>query len=213
MPGPEELRAPLESTAYSNQACVRFGPPSCESASVALLENLHIDFAVIGGIATSVRGEPRMTEDVDLLIDAEEGRFAQLVHQLKSEGLGVDAKTSIRSWESKKSAELAYDGTVLEMVRGSSYLDSSILGRARPATVLSRDVRLATVEDCIFMRAKTWRLKDVPVALDLVERHCRAIDRDYLEYWTEKLHDRGVSDRMTALFDRDSDLPPGQRKP
>ena len=45
--------------------------------AVSMLQSRAIPFAVIGGLAVSFRGQPRMTVDVDLVIEAETDVFGE----------------------------------------------------------------------------------------------------------------------------------------
>ena len=50
--------------------------------AIAVLESRSIKFALIGGLAVSLRGQPRMTFDVDLVILADIEQALQLAHEL-----------------------------------------------------------------------------------------------------------------------------------
>jgi hypothetical protein len=60
--------------------------PLATAALVAgLLEALGIPYVIGGSVASSVLGEPRSTLDLDLMIDADEGRVRALVETLRAE--------------------------------------------------------------------------------------------------------------------------------
>ena len=50
--------------------------------AIAVLESRSIKFALIGGLAVSLRGQPRMTFDVDLVILADIEQALQLASEL-----------------------------------------------------------------------------------------------------------------------------------
>ena len=50
--------------------------------AIAVLESRSIKFALIGGLAVSLRGQPRMTFDVDLVILADIEQALQLARKL-----------------------------------------------------------------------------------------------------------------------------------
>lgn len=59
-----------------------------------LLENLvlkRVDFALVGGLAVSLNGFVRTTDDVDILIDNSPGNIARLVDCLRNFGEGFGA--------------------------------------------------------------------------------------------------------------------------
>ncbi len=60
--------------------------PLATAALVAgLLEALGIPYVIGGSVASSLLGEPRSTLDLDLMIDADEGRVRALVDALREE--------------------------------------------------------------------------------------------------------------------------------
>jgi len=67
-----------------------------------LLEALGIPYVIGGSVASSVLGEPRSTLDLDLMIDADEGRVRALVETLRDEFYVDldDALAAVRGWSS-----------------------------------------------------------------------------------------------------------------
>jgi hypothetical protein len=64
---------------------------------VGPLESAGIPYAIVGSVASSVYGEPRATNDVDLLIQLSRNDAAKLVHAFPSEQFYVPAQKSSRS--------------------------------------------------------------------------------------------------------------------
>jgi hypothetical protein len=58
----------------------------------AELVRAHVPFALVGGLAVSVRTEPRFTRDADLAVAlATDAEAKALIHSLRARGYGVDA--------------------------------------------------------------------------------------------------------------------------
>ncbi|HET7711446.1 MAG TPA: nucleotidyl transferase AbiEii/AbiGii toxin family protein [Thermoanaerobaculia bacterium] len=62
----------------------------------AILDELGIRYVVGGSVAASVYGEPRSTLDLDLMIEADESRIAQLIAKLRPE-FYVDADAALEA--------------------------------------------------------------------------------------------------------------------
>ncbi len=55
----------------------------------AILRSLSIEYVVIGGVATSMQGKPRMTMDTDVVLILEKDRIEPLIQQMKEGGFSV----------------------------------------------------------------------------------------------------------------------------
>ncbi len=56
------------------------------------LRAIHVDFAVIGGLAASARGEARFTRDIDIAVSVEDdARAEEILSQLGARGYRVMA--------------------------------------------------------------------------------------------------------------------------
>ena len=58
------------------------------------LDRLEIAYMVTGSVASSHHGRPRMTHDIDVVIDPEPRPLSDLVAALSSDGFYVDAKVA-----------------------------------------------------------------------------------------------------------------------
>ena len=57
-----------------------------------------IEYALLGGIATMLRGRPRFTQDVDILLSVPQGALPGLLDELIRRGFSLDADTVIREF-------------------------------------------------------------------------------------------------------------------
>ena len=55
-----------------------------------------IRYALIGGLATQLRGRPRFTQDVDILLDVPQLSLPGLLDELMADGFSLDAAVVIR---------------------------------------------------------------------------------------------------------------------
>lgn len=114
------------------------------AAAATLLEQLEIPFALVGGLAVSVRGEARFTRDVDLAIAVAEDRQAEgIVSAFLQRGYGVQAL--VEQTEAGRMATIRLlppgepeEGVVLDLLFASSGIEPEIVAAAEPIEVFSR---------------------------------------------------------------------------
>lgn len=114
-------------------------------------ESFHragIPYLLIGGIASSVYGRPRTTDDIDLLVDPNEA-----LRGLETLGAaGFDTEETNPHWIYKATS----DGTTIDLmfkVHGDIYLDEEMVERGREIEVSGRTVRVASPEDVLTIKA------------------------------------------------------------
>lgn len=100
------------------------------------LDRRGVRAALVGGLAVSVRTEPRFTRDVDLAIAVEDDRAAEaLVHELRGEGYVVRAV--VEQEERRRLATVRLlppgvpeQGAVVDLLFASSGVEPEIVGLA-----------------------------------------------------------------------------------
>jgi predicted nucleotidyltransferase len=112
------------------------------------LERTEIPYLLIGGLAASVHGRPRSTEDIDLLVTGADADRA--LDALAA--AGFETERTNPHWIYKATR----DGITVDVmfkVVGDIYLDEEMLERARPAPFGSSSVQVAAPEDLIVIKA------------------------------------------------------------
>jgi len=109
-------------------------------ASIApALRRLDAKFALVGGLAVSVRTEPRFTRDIDLAVAVPGDKEAEaLVHKLRAAGyhpvahLEQEATGRLATVRLQTSAT----GAIVDLLFASSGIEAEIVGEAQPLEVL-----------------------------------------------------------------------------
>ena len=65
---------------------------------VAAFQARGIRYALLGGLATILRGRPRFTQDVDVLLDVPQVELPGLLDNLRDRGFSLDPATVIRQY-------------------------------------------------------------------------------------------------------------------
>ena len=109
----------------------------------ALLDARRRPWALVGGLAVSVRTEPRFTRDLDLAVAVEGDREAEaLVHGLQAEGFRTLAIVDQQATDRLATARMAPsgdrpDGLVVDLMFASSGIETEICAQAEPIEVFS----------------------------------------------------------------------------
>lgn len=130
--------------------------------AVSMLESRGIPFAVIGGLAVSFRGQPRMTVDVDLVIQAEIDAALRLLETLEATPFGPLFPGVEEVVTSACILPLRHrtTGVRLDVAIGMSGFEQDAVRRATPVDVGGTAVPVATVEDLLVMKALAGRPQD-----------------------------------------------------
>lgn len=123
--------------------------------AAAVLGEMGQSFALVGGLAVSVRAEVRFTRDVDLaVVVADDGRAEQLVFQLRDSGYQVVATVQHHTQHRMATARLCGTaGVVVDLLLASSGIEAEIVGRATVVDVPGvGEIPVARAEELLAMK-------------------------------------------------------------
>jgi predicted nucleotidyltransferase len=147
----------------------------------SFLQAEGIAYALIGGLAVSVRGQPRMTADVDLVIAADIERALALVASLpqsRFRPLFQDVEEVVtRAFLlplRHRSTNVKVDVAV-----GLSGFEQQAVARAEPIELAGSQVKVATAEDLLIMKLLAGRPQDEQDIRGLLVAQANRLDWDY----------------------------------
>lgn len=137
-----------------------------------------IRFAVIGGLAVSLRGQPRMTVDVDLVVLADIDQAMQLVRELEATPFeplfsGVE-EVITRAYILPLRHRMT--GIRVDVAIGMSGFERQAVGRAVPVAIGDLSVPVVAIEDLLVMKALAGRPQDEQDIRGLIAANGDAID-------------------------------------
>lgn len=148
--------------------------------AVAMLDARGIGCAVIGGLAVSLRGLPRMTVDVDLVIHADVNDGLRIVRDLSSTPFLplFDGVEEVVTSAFILPLRHRTTGVRVDLAIGMSGFERDAVRRATPVAV--GDVRLpvVSIEDLLVMKALAGRPQDEADIRGLVDVQRVSIDWD-----------------------------------
>lgn len=140
-------------------AALLTGPESALRRIAADLGHLGRRFALVGGLAVSVRAEPRLTRDANLVVTVADDADAEaLVHQVQQRGWRVVAAVEhglVERLATVRVVEMGADteGPVVDLLFASSGIESEIaLGADVVEIVAGLEIPIARVPHLIAMK-------------------------------------------------------------
>lgn len=151
-------------------------PESLESALADLmgwLDAAKIPSVIIGGVAASVLGRPRLTQDVDALAILPDAHGAQAVRLAAHYNIVPRIEDALGF--AKRSRVLlmrhATSGVDIDVTLGELPFEHEAVARSESRQVGGTRLRLPRVEDLLVMKAIARRPKDIQDLQGLLEAH------------------------------------------
>jgi hypothetical protein len=149
---------------------------------VDFLDGRALPFAVIGGIAVAVRGEPRFTADVDVVIGADVDSALVLLQDLGNTPFRPLFAGVQELVQTAFLLPLRHVRTTIkvDLAIGLSGFERQVIDRATTVDVAGRGVPIASAEDLILMKVLAARPRDLADVRGIVARQPDALDWEYL---------------------------------
>jgi hypothetical protein len=170
---------------------------------VRALDAAEIPHMVAGSLASTLHGEPRSTQDIDLVIDPEPGNLARFVAHLDPNRFYVgDSDGALQRRDQFNVIDVTTGWKVDLIIRKDRLFSQTEFARRQPAVLLGIATAVATVEDTILAKlewAKTGdsdrQRRDVSAVLRV---QAGTLDTAYLHRWAEVL---GIKDELDAALE------------
>jgi hypothetical protein len=153
-------------------------------------ESQHAQGVVIGGLAASLLGRPRMTRDVDALVILPEDRWAAFLEAGSAFGFvprGADALAFAREARALLVRHQP-TGIDVDVALGCLPFEEEAVARATAVQVAGVSVPLPTPEDLVIMKAVAHRERDVGDIDGLLTAH-PDLDVDRVRHWVRAFAD------------------------
>ena len=145
------------------------------------LEQLHIEYAIVGGIANAIWGEPRATIDVDVSVSVNERDLPDTVPAVAARFRPAIADPVAFVEQTRVLPLDTSDGIRIDVIFALVPFELDAIRRAREVLIAGRTVKVVTAEDLVLMKIISERPRDVADAEAIVRRRTGDLDRSYLE--------------------------------
>jgi Nucleotidyltransferase of unknown function (DUF6036) len=169
--------------------------------AIALLTAEGIEYALVGGLAASLRGEPRVTADVDFVIAVDIERalsFAGALADSPFRPLFDDVQQII---ETAFILPLRHRITnvKVDLAIGLSGFEQQTVARAQTLELAGVNVSVATAEDLVIMKVLAGRPQDEQDLRGLIVAQRNRLDWDYCLRIAAELGDAIGQDLVTKV--------------
>ena len=141
--------------------------------------------ALIGGLATSIRGRPRYTQDVDFLVDVPQIALPGLLDDLEGRGFTLDAALVIKQYVREHITKFAFGEVRIDWLKPVlPFYDAAVADATPVEWSKGRSIRVAPVESLILTKMVAFRPQDRSDIETLLTANRDAIDLDSIrEDW------------------------------
>lgn len=165
------------------------------------LNQLGIPYALTGGMALAVWGQPRSTADVDLFIAIASKDIELLQHQLGSPFVFEPEELPfphMRLFRAHLHGETKQILVTVDMIVVDSSWTASIVARRKLISIQGKPIWVTTVEDLLLLKLFSLREKDHADCRGIILQRGDQLDREYLETWANTL---GTSSAWNHLLE------------
>lgn len=171
------------------------------------LEEEKIPGVVIGGVAASLHGRPRMTRDVDAVILADDRGREELLVALHQHGFVTRIEDPLAFARKTRVLLLRHDstGVDVDISLGALPFESQVIGRAETKVLGGVRVAVASAEDIVVMKALARRPRDIADIESILDAN-PALDLDRVRHWLREfssvLEMPEIHDEFESLLQR-----------
>jgi len=151
------------------------------------LDALHIPSMVIGGVASSMLGRPRLTQDVDALVVLPEGEWPKALSSANNHGIVPRIEDPLGFARRSRMLLLTHTSSNIDIdiALGGLSFEMEALDRSQTHEMNGLRLRLPTVEDLVIMKAFAHRPKDMEDIIGLLDANPDA-DLGIVRQWVRE---------------------------
>jgi hypothetical protein len=174
-----------------------------------LLERAGIPFMVSGSLASSFHGDPRSTNDLDLVIDPDSDSLNRFIGSLPADWYASKdaAQTALRQRSMFNVVDAGAGWKADLIILKDRPFSLREFSRKVPATILGTKVAVVSPEDSILSKLE-WSKESGSErqyldALGVALLNSDSLDRRYLEQWAQDLKIEELLNRLLRELDLD----------
>ncbi len=152
---------------------------------ISILEKEKFQYLIIGGLATSILGEARVTNDIDILISLHEKDLQCFLKIARKKGFQFNTQTIQNSINLRGVFQLAYDKVHIDFLIGQMPFELEAFQRRKRIKLFDLTASFPTEEDLILLKLIAGREKDILDIKNIIIRHGKKLDTTYLKKWAK----------------------------
>ncbi len=174
---------------------------------VNAFEKLGIRYFVTGSIASIFYGEPRFTNDIDIVADINENHILELLKLFPKEEFYISEEAILDAINHKYQFNIIHPSSGLKIdviiCKNDAFDNSRFKRIKRISPIEDTQANFSSPEDVIIMKMRYYKegesekhLRDISSMLKISGD---IIDKNYIENWVDKL---GLKDIWNAILER-----------
>lgn len=160
----------------------------CE-AVIDFLEASNVTYLVVGGVAVSIIGEPRMTQDIDLIVSLKKQEIRPFLESALAHEFEINIEKELQQIKQTGTFRLGLGAFHADIIIASTPFEESAFVRVQRIKFMDKIASFPSPEDLILFKIIVGRDKDMLDAKSIAIRHKHRLDRKYLEKWTQTISD------------------------
>jgi hypothetical protein len=152
-----------------------------------ILAKVPVPYMVIGGQAVLVYGEPRMTRDIDITLDADIDIIENILQAIQGTSFRPLPEDVRAFAKSTRVLPIQDDQTKIrvDLIFSFSPYEHVAIQRSRPLDINGILVNFASPEDLVIHKLVAGRPRDIEDAKSIVLRQTQ-LDAEYVEKWLKE---------------------------
>ena len=169
-----------------------------------ILIRCSIAHMVVGSVSSSLYGQARTTQDLDVVVELDLAQLAHLITMLPESRYYLSPETAreaIRRRSQFNVIDLGTGGKVDLMVLKGRPFSQMEFQRRCPVELLGRTISVASVEDVILSKLEWNKItpseRQIRDVVGILSVQAEAVDRAYLQHWAQEL---GVAAKLNEIL-------------
>ena len=164
--------------------------------TIRLLKETKTPYLLIGGLAASLLGEARITNDADFIIVINDEKLKTFLKKAKKKRFKFPEKKLWETFSLKGIFRLFCEGLHVDFIRASTELEKQAFKRKKKTKLFGKVIFIPSPEDLILFKIIPGREIDLIDIKRILTRHWDRMDRKYLENWAMKISDEAEDARI-----------------
>jgi len=172
-------------------------------ALIASLREADVGVIIIGGVAASVLGRPRLTRDIDALADIPDDEWSRVVDTAAAFGIKPRIGDALDFAARSRVLLLRHQASRIDidLIVATLPFERDAVAAGQSRSLGSIEIRLPQVEDLLIMKAIAHRPRDLLDIEGLLQTH-PAVDLAKARRWIREFAVASTQPELIADFDR-----------
>jgi len=173
---------------------------------INFLTDQKIKYVILGGVAVSIYGEPRLTADIDVNIILGKNTIDEFLKKARKYNL-YPASTNVKKIAKKTGVmPLLFTKRKIsgkcDIIMAENQLEYTAIKRGKTRTIGNIKMRVVSPEDLIIHKITSSRPRDIEDLRGILIRQRGKLDIKYINAWLRKIDKVNKKSQLYKLFTR-----------